>query len=115
LANPAHAVDYLPTHPERVEKGTFSPEEVAALIAAAPTDDWRGVILLGYFAGLRLQDCLSLTWGNADLPIRALSLIPRKTARTGKKLLIPMHPQLEEFFLKHPAGKRDSDPVFPGR
>ena len=23
-----------------------------------------------------------------------------------------MHPQLEEFFLKHPAGKRDSDPVF---
>jgi integrase len=111
-ANPAHAVDYLPTHPERVEKGTFSPEQVAALTVAAPSNDWRGVILLGYFAGLRLKDCLSLTWGNIDLPNRALSLIPRKTARTGKGLLIPMHPQLEEFFLKHPAGKRDSDPVF---
>ena len=111
--NPAHAVDYLPTHPERVEKGTFSPEEVAALTMAAPSDDWRGVILLAYFAGLRLRDCLSLTWGNVDLPSRALSLIPRKTARTGKRLLIPMHPQLEEFFLKHPAGERDSDPVFP--
>jgi integrase len=112
-ANPAHAVDYLPTHPERVEKGTFSPEQVAALTVAAPSDDWRGVILLAYFAGLRLRDCLSLTWGNIDLPNRALSLIPRKTARTGKGLLIPMHPQLEEFFLKHPAGKRDSDPGFP--
>jgi integrase len=112
-ANPAHAVDYLPTHTERVEKGTFSPEEVAALVGAAPFDEWRGVILLGYLAGLRLRDCLSLTWGNVDLPSRSLSLIPRKTARTGKRLLIPMHPQLEEFFLKHPAGKRDSDPVFP--
>jgi integrase len=112
-ANPAHAVDYLPTHPERVEKGTFSPEEVAALVVAAPSGDWRGVILLGYLAGLRLRDCLSLTWGNVDLPSRALSLIPRKTARTGKRLLIPMHPQLEEFFLKHPAGKWDSDPAFP--
>jgi integrase len=112
-ANPAHAVDYLPTHPERVEKGTFSPEEVAALTAAAPSGDWRGVILLGYFAGLRLRDCLCLSWSNVDLPSRGLSLIPRKTARTGKKLLIPMHPQLEEFFLKHPTGKRDSEPVFP--
>jgi integrase len=112
-ANPAHAVDYLPTHPERVEKGTFSPEEVASCIAAAPSEDWRGAILLGYFAGLRLRDSVSLAWGNVDLPSRALSLIPRKTARTGKKLLIPMHPQLEEFFLKHPLGKRDSDPIFP--
>jgi integrase len=92
-ANPAHAVDYLPTPPERVEKARR--------------------YLLGYFAGLRLRDSLSLTWGNVDLPSRGLSLIPRMTARTGKKLLIPMHPQLEEFFLKHPAGKRDSDPVFP--
>ena len=112
-ANPAHAVDYLPTHSERVEKGTFSPEEVEALTVAAPSDDWRGVIVLAYLAGLRLKDCLSLTWANVDLPRRVLSLIPRKTARTGKKLLIPMHPQLERFFLKHPAGKRDSDPVFP--
>ena len=112
-ANPAHAVDYLPTHSERVEKGTLSPEEVEALTVAAPSDDWRGVILLAYLAGLRLKDCLSLTWANVDLPRRALSLIPRKTARTGKKLLIPMHPQLERFFLKHPAGERDNDPVFP--
>ena len=54
---------------------------------AAPSDDWRGVILLAYLAGLWLKDCLSLTWANVDLPRRALSLIPRKTARTGKKLL----------------------------
>jgi integrase len=72
--NPAHAVDYLPTHSERVEKGTLSPEEVEALTVAAPSDDWRGVILLAYLAGLRLKDCLSLTWTNVDLPCRALSL-----------------------------------------
>jgi integrase len=73
-ANPAPAVDYLPTHPERVEKRTFSLEEAAALVTVPPSDDWRGVILLGYFAGLRLRDCLSLSWGNVDLPSRALAL-----------------------------------------
>ena len=106
-ANPARAVDYLSTPPERVEKGIFLPEEVSALVVAAPSDDWRGVILLGYLAGLRLRNCLSLTWGNVNPPSRALSLIPRKTVRTGKRLLISIHPQLEEFLMKHPAGETE--------
>ena len=80
---------------------------------AAPSDDWRGVILLGLFGGLTVERLPFPHLGQRRPSSRAISLIPRKTARTGKKLLIPMHPQLEEFFLKHPAGKRDSDPVFP--
>ena len=111
-ANPARAVDFLPVHAERVEKGTFSPSEVASLASAA-SPDWKGVILLGYFTGLRLADCLSLTWGNVDMQGRMLKITPRKTIRTGKTLLIPMHPDIEDFLLTHPAGKRDSDPLFP--
>jgi integrase len=113
LNNPAAAIDYLPTHDDRGEKGTFTLDEIAKLIKAAPSDDWKGVILLGAYSGLRLGDSLRLTWGNLDLENLALTLTPRKTARTGKKLLIPMHPMLQDFFLHHPVGQRDTDPVFP--
>lgn len=122
-ANPCHAVDYLPTHHEKVEKGTFSPAEVSKLISACKRSeklkkadssaDWQGVITLGFYTGMRLSDCLSLTWGNVDLPGRVITFIERKNARKGKRLTIPMHSEVEEFLLNHPAGKRDADPVFP--
>ena len=122
-ANPCHAVDYLPTHRERVEKGTFTPADVSKLLEACrrneklkkadSTADWQGVITLGFYTGMRLNDCLSLKWGNVDLPGKVITFTPQKTASTGKKLTIPMHVEVEEFLLKHPAGKRDADPVFP--
>ena len=122
-ANPCHAVDYLPTHAEKVEKGTFTPAEISKLLAACPTNekvkkagssaDWKGVITLGFYTGLRLNDCLSLKWGNVDLQGKVIKITPQKTVATGKKLMIPMHSEVEEFLLKHSADKRDSDPVFP--
>ncbi len=50
-----------------VERDVFTPEQTAALIAAAPSEDWRGMILLGYTTGLRLRDCSDLQWENIDL------------------------------------------------
>lgn len=113
-ANPCHAVDYLPTHEEKVEKGIFNAKEVSALInAAEDSPDWQGVILLGFYTGLRLGDCLSITWQSVDLQSMVVKITPEKTARTRKKLEIPMAPDLEDFLIAHPVGKRDTDPVFP--
>ena len=112
-ANPCHAVDYLPTHEEKVEKGTFMAKEVSELVQATNSSDWQGVILVGYYTGLRLSDCLSLKWASVDLQARVLKVTPKKTARTGKKLEIPMSPDLEDFLLAHPIGKSESEPVFP--
>jgi integrase len=112
-ANPCHAVDYLPTHEEKVEKGIFNAKEVSALLRAANSRDWQGVILVGYYTGLRLSDCLSLTWASVDLQARVLKVTPKKTVRRGVKLEIPMSLDLEEFLIAHPVGKRDTDPVFP--
>src|SRR4029077_13455436 len=39
---------------EDTSKDVFTPEQIRALIAAAPTEDWRGMIMLAYFTGLRL-------------------------------------------------------------
>jgi integrase len=111
--NPARAFEYLETHSEGVEKQVFAPEEVSRLLRAAPSDAWRGVILLGYFAGLRLGDALRLTWGNVDLQGKVISFTPSKTSRLGKKLVIPMHSEIEAFLLELPAGDRASDFLFP--
>ena len=111
-SNPAMAVGYLPTHQDRVEKTVFTPEDVTKLHAAAPSEDWKGVILVGYYSGLWLGDAIALKWGNVDLPNCMLTVTPKKTARLGKKLMIPMHPDLETFLLGHPAGNKDADPVF---
>lgn len=111
--NPASAVDYLSTHEAKAQKETFTPEEIATLLEAAPSDDWRGVILLVAFAGMRLGDALRLKWGNVDLQAGAITFTPSKTARLGKKLILPIHPEIEAFLLKHPAGASDDAPLFP--
>jgi len=112
-ANPAAAVDYLPTHEDRGERLPFEPEEVARLTAKA-TEDWKGVILLAYFAGLRLADAARLTWAAVDLEARTINFTPSKTARLGKRLSVPMHPEIAEFLLAHPTPSKDANaPLFP--
>ena len=84
LTNPAAAVDYLSTHETKAQKENFTLDEIANLLKAAPSDDWRGVILLGAFAGMRLGDALGLKWGNVDLQAGGIIFTPSKTARIGK-------------------------------
>ena len=111
--NPALAVDYLPTHDARTEKQAFAMEEISRLVAASPSDDWKGVILLGAFAGMRLGDALRLRWGNIDLQAGVIAFTPAKTARTGKKLGLPIHPEIEGFLLRHQPGASDDASLFP--
>jgi integrase len=113
-ANPCHAVDYLPTHEEKVDKGTFSAKEVSAIVQAArDSRDWQGVILVGFYTGLRLSDCLSLKWVSVDLKLRLIKITPKKTKRSGKTLAIPITPDVEDFLLAKPVGTSDAAPIFP--
>ena len=112
-SNPALAVDYLPTHQAKIEKGAFTSGEISRLAEAAPSADWQGVILLGAFAGMRLGDALRLKWGNIDLQDGMIAFTPSKTARIGKKLCLPIHPEIEAFLLRHPPGTSDDSPLFP--
>jgi integrase len=109
--NVAEAVE-LPEK-ESVERGTFSPEEVQMLVCAAE-GEWRTLVLLGYFTGLRLSDCCNLSWSAVDLVGRFLRT---KVRKTGTEVTIPIHPDLqahleslatsdkaEVFVLPHSAG-----------
>jgi site-specific recombinase XerD len=45
--NPIAAIKRL--RGQRSVKGTFTPEQISKLVAAAPDDEWRALITLGYF------------------------------------------------------------------
>jgi integrase len=68
---------------------------------------------LGFFTGLRLKDCLTVRWRNIDLTKKALVITPAKTASSGKKLTLPIHPDLEAFLLEHPSSESEDAFVFP--
>jgi integrase len=95
--NPAEAFEFpAETEAGAVERETFCPAEVAALIEAAETDDWKGVIRLAYFTGMRLGDCVNLRWKDVNLAGSVIVYVPRKTARSkAKAITVPIHSELE--------------------
>lgn len=56
-----------------------SPEHFRALIAAACSLRWRGMITLAYCCGLRLGEIQNLTWGDVDFERQQLRVV-RKSA-----------------------------------
>jgi integrase len=114
-SNPAEAVEYLPEETE--ERLPFDEEQVKALLAAAKTEndkEWRGMILLGYHAGLRLTDCASLSWDNLDLAGRTLTFRAKKTAnRTKKNTVIALHQDIVKYLEPLATSDEAGEPLFP--
>ena len=113
LSNPAEAVDMLPEN--STSRDTFTREQVGDLLQVADPE-WRGMILLGAYHGLRLMDAARLTWANVDMERRTVCFYPQKDRRTAKRkpLEIPMHPDVEEYLLALPLHSNKPDaPIFP--
>lgn len=112
LTNPAEAVDQLTEH--SAERGTFTVKEILQLLATAD-QEWRGMILLGACAGLRIADAARLTWAQIDLERKALRFKPQKTqSKMRGQLEIPILLDLEAYLLELPVKSRKPDaPLFP--
>jgi integrase len=96
------------------ERKPFSGEEVAKLIKAASSEEWRGLVLVAAFTGLRLGDAARLSWEAVDLDTKRITLIPSKTKRKKKEVRIPIHPDLLAYLLAAPVAEDDpAAPVFP--
>jgi integrase len=96
--NPAEALESLQHQAE--SKEAFTGEQLADLLAAAPSEDWRGAMLFAYFTGARLRDVANMKWDAVELAGKLIRFTPQKTARTGKSIVIPIHPQLEAHLMK---------------
>ena len=95
IVNPCEEVDY--PKGEAATREAFTPGEAVLLAKAAPNDDWRTMILLGFYAGLRLGDAANLKWDAVDFDA---GLIRYKAAKTGAVMETPMHPVLQKHLEK---------------
>jgi integrase len=90
--NVAEAVE-RPAVVERTKR-LFTEAEIGLLLNAAE-GEWRTLVLLGAYTGLRLGDCAALEWKGVDL---AAGTITTTMQKTGKEITIPMHPELLAHF-----------------
>jgi hypothetical protein len=65
-----------------------SPAEYRKLIEAAPSLQWRGMISLGYYCGLRLGEVLNLTWCDVDFEQHRVRVV-RKNASECRAAWVP--------------------------
>lgn len=107
--NPCAAVE--PLKVVDTVAGTFTVEQVAAMVKAAPSQDWKGLILAGFFTGQRLGDLSALMWQQIDLT-NAMILID-KQQKTGTGVAIPIHQDLLDHLLTLSASDEVNPPVFP--
>jgi integrase len=105
-SNPADALEMVTA--DGLEKGVFTPEQISRLLAFA-TNEWKGLILSGFYTGSRAGDLSNLKWSSIDLGRKTISFGQRKTKRFVE---IPIHPELEKWIAVESA-KKAGDFVFP--
>jgi integrase len=112
LQNPALSVKQV-NEDDSTPREPFTFEQVSALAKNAISTDWRGLILLSAFTGIRLTDCAKLKAGNIDLDRKVIRLMPAKTDRKKKVIEIPMHSSLVNYFHENPPAPFTANPLFP--
>ena len=103
-----------PSTDDSQERKPFTAEEVSQLIAAAPSEQWRGMILAAAFTGLRLGDVKGLKWSSVNLETKMIELMPSKTKRKKRIVSIPIQPDLLAYLTAAPVADDSPDAfVFP--
>lgn len=109
-SNPCAAVESLAQ--ESLSRDTFTPAQVADLVKAEKAKgDWRRAIVFAYYTGARLGDIVAMRWNMIDLGAQTITFQPKKTKKTIRRVVIPIHPDLEAVLLEAPG--IGTAPVFP--
>jgi integrase len=107
--NPCSAVE--PLKKTRSVAGVFSSDQVKQLLEAAPSEDWRGFILSGFFTGQRLRDLADLRWSSVDFEKKMIFIDEQDKGGAG--VAIPIHQDLLDQLLKLRVTGDPNGPVFP--
>ena len=78
--NPAQHVEFIEAESEGESRRPFTSKELTALLTHASAD-WRTMIFVAFYTGLRLRDCANLTWRNVELHTNTLNVLTEKTKR----------------------------------
>jgi integrase len=107
--NPCAAVG--PLKETSSEASVFTLEQLRSLVDNAPSPDWRGMILAGFFTGQRLRDLADLSWSQVDLPKQMIFIESQR--KTKASVAIPIHQDLLSHLLQLAAPDDPKSAVFP--
>lgn len=105
----AKHVKRLKVRNEQSSRRAFTLPELKTILAQC-NDEWRSLVLFGFYTGQRLGDLAALTWQNLDLSQKELRLSSRKT---GRAVVIPLAAPLLQHIEQLPAGDDPKQPVHP--
>lgn len=94
--------------PRAIKRLPFTPEEMNIILTKFPAP-WPELALTSLLTGgQRLGDVCCLMWKHIDW---AKNVVAFNTQKTGKEIIVPMHPALRDVFTKRKDN--DSDYIFP--
>ena len=73
-------------------------------------DEWRSLVLFGFYTGARLGDVARLTWQNLNLVTEEMSYV---SGKTGRQVVTPLAGALLQHVQKLPAGDDPKQPLHP--
>lgn len=112
VQNPAALITHIDEN-DSIPRVPFTQDETAKLIASAPSEEWRGIMIIGAFTGLRLRDIAQLKAGNVNLEKRKIKVVPMKTDKKKKVVEIPMHNDVMAFFKTYKLPAFSGANLFP--
>jgi integrase len=106
--NPAKHVENLARN-DKHKRRAFTIPELKKLLSAA-SDEWRTMIFVGVYTGLRLSDIAGLTWGNLELQKPEITV---ETGKTGRVVILPIAKPLLNHLISLPMANNPKEPLCP--
>ena len=107
--NEARHVAMLKKRGKAGARRAFTLEELKRVLETCD-DEWRSLVLFGFYSGGRMGDLVSLTWENIDL---ARGELRYESSKTGRVVLVPLAKPLREHIDHLPAGDNPKQPLHP--
>jgi integrase len=107
--DPAEFAETLRDRGGNSARRPFTIPELRAVLDACD-DEWKSLVLFGLYTGQRLGDLATLSWANLDLQRQDIRLT---TAKTGKRMSIPISEHLQRHILNLPACDAPDAPIHP--
>jgi integrase len=98
--------------PERIRR-MDSREEIAAVLAGAPTDEARAVFALGLYGGLRPGEARAVTVADVEPSFTGKSFVRVRKGKWSKPRLVTLPRHARNLLLAAVVGKRPGDRVYP--
>lgn len=107
--DPTEFVDTIRQKRNHLNRRPFTVPELTAVLSVAD-EEWRSMILFGFYLGHRLGDIARLTWQNIDLQRNEIRFIDGKTEKT---IMLPIAEPLRKHIEKLPSSDDPNAPIHP--